>query len=185
MTKKLLIFLIVSVCLSFVPKGDQTAPEFIERQGKITFFSYTPVENIQATSNQALSIFNADSKQVVLEILMRTFTFKKSLMYEHFNESYIESDLYPKALLNATVVDFDPGLESQTRIIKGNFTLRDITKPIEFKTKITKANGGYQFEGELEVKIDDHEIKVPKVLSANIAKTIQVSFNFQFEPYEQ
>lgn len=106
-------------------------------------------------------------------------------MYEHFNESYIESDLYPYAQIKAEVVDFDPNLASQTRIIKGSFTLRDITNPIEFKTQITKENNGYQFQGELEVKIDDYKIKVPKVLAANIAKTIQVSFNFQFEPYEQ
>jgi len=185
MNQKLLILLIACTCLSFVPKANQTSSEYIERQGKITFFSYTPVENIQATSNQGQSIFDTNSKEIVLKVLMRTFTFKKSLMYEHFNESYIESDLYPYAQLEASVVDFDPNLSSQTRIIKGNFTLREITKPIEFKTRITKENDGYRFEGDLEVKIDDHEIKVPKVLSANIAKKIQVSFNFQFEPYEQ
>jgi hypothetical protein len=185
MNQKLLILFIACLYLSFIPKVDQSSPEYIERQGKITFFSYTPVENIQATSNQGLSIFNADTDELVLEILMRTFTFKKSLMYEHFNESYIESDLYPYAQLKAFVVDFDPNLKAQTRIIKGDFTLRDITKPIEFKTQITKENDGYRFQGELEVKIDDHEIKVPKVLAANIAKKIQVSFNFQFEPYEQ
>ena len=182
MNQRLLILFIACAFLSFVPKANQ---DYIERQGKITFFSYTPVENIQATSNQALSIFYADSKKIGVEILMRTFTFKKSLMYEHFNESYIETDLYPRAYLNAEVLGFDPALETQTRIIKGDFTLRDISKPIEIKTTITKENNGYRFEGELEVKIDDHEIKVPKVLAANIAKKIQVSFNFQFEPYEQ
>lgn len=182
MNKKLLLLFITILCLSFVPKANQT---YIERQGKITFFSYTPVENIQATNNQALSIFDADSKQIVVEILMRAFSFKKSLMYEHFNESYIESDLYPRAFLKAEVVDFDPSLDSQTRIIKGDFTMRGISKPIEIKVNITKSNNGFQFQGELEVKIDDHEIKVPKVLAANIAKKIQVSFNFQFEPYAQ
>lgn len=182
MTKQLLILFIATICLSFVPKADQN---YIERQGKITFFSYTPVENIQATSNQALSIFYADSNQIVMEVLMRTFTFKKSLMYEHFNESYIESDLHPRAYLKAEVVDFDPTLDTQTRIIKGDFTLRGISKPIEIKTNIIKSSNGFQFQGELEVKIDDHDIKVPKVLAANIAKKIQVSFNFQFEPYEQ
>ena len=167
---------------SFVQKPD---PTLVERQGKITFFSYTPVENIQATNRQALSFFNPETKKVVVKIKMRAFAFKKSLMYEHFNESYIESDLYPEALLNAEVIDFEPSSRTQTRIIKGDFTLRGITKPVEIKVNINKENSGYTFEGELEVKIDDHEIKVPKVLSANIAKKILVSFNFQYEPYEQ
>ena len=73
----------------------------------------------------------------------------------------------------------------QTRIITGNFTLRGITKPVMFKANISKEGNRYRFTGELEVNIDDHKIKVPGVLSANIAKKIQVSFNFQFEPDEK
>lgn len=180
MNKQLLLLLLI-VCLSFVPKKEK---QLIDRQGKITFFSYTPVENIQATNNQVLSIFDPNTHQVAVSVLMRAFVFKKSLMYEHFNESYIESDLYPKATLEGTVVDFDPNVLTQTRIVKGNFTLRGITQPIEVKTNIIKENNVYRFDGELEVKIEDHEIKVPRVLSANIAKKIQVSFNFQYEPYE-
>jgi len=181
MNKKLGILFCI-VLMSFVPKADNT---FVERQGKITFFSYTPVENIQATNNKVLSFFDPETKQVAVRILMRAFTFKKSLMYEHFNESYIESDLYPEATLEAAVIDFDQSLQSQTRIIKGNFTLRGISRPVEIKTNITKEEKGYRFEGELEVKVEDHEIKVPRVLSANIAKKIQVSFNFQYEPHEK
>jgi len=179
MIKKVFLLFLITLCLSFAKKADII---YTERQGKITFFSYTPVENIQATNNQALSQFNPETKEIGVSILMRAFKFKKSLMYEHFNESYIESDLHPYAYLKATIEDFDASQISQTRIIKGDFTLRGITKPIEIKTTIIKEGKGYRFEGELEVKINDHDIKVPGVLSANIAKKIQVSFNFQYQP---
>ena len=182
MIKKVLLLFLITTSFGFAQKANQT---FTERQGKVTFFSYTPVENIQATNNQAFSLFSPESNEIVAQILMRAFAFKKSLMYEHFNESYIESDLYPKAYLNAKVEGFDASQISQTRMIKGEFTLRGITKPIEIKANITKESDGYRFEGELEVKIDDHQIKVPGVLSANIAKKIQVSFNFQYKPDEQ
>lgn len=182
MTKRLLSIGLILLCCSFVLKKKQT---FIERQGEITFFSYTPVENIQATNTNAQSNFDPESNEIAVRILMRAFKFKKSLMYEHFNESYIESDLYPYATLTGEIIDFDENAQTQTKIIKGEFTLRGITKPVEIKTNIAKDNKGYSFTGELEVKIDDHEIKVPKVLSANIAKKILVSFNFQYEPYVQ
>ena len=142
MNKKLL-FLLLVICLSFVPKANDRT--LIERQGKVTFFSYTPVENIQATNNKALSFFDPDSKQIAVRILMRAFIFKKSLMYEHFNESYIESDLYPEAVLDAIVIDFDKTLDTQTRIIKGDFTLRGITKPLEIKTTINKEKKRISF----------------------------------------
>ncbi len=182
MTKKVFLLFLIILGSSFAKKADVI---YEERQGKITFFSYTPVENIQATNNQAYSQFSPDTQEIVARILMRAFKFKKSLMYEHFNESYIESDLYPEAYLNAKVEGFDPSQLSQTRMIKGDFTLRGITKPVEIKTNITREGNGYRFEGELEVKIDDHDIKVPGVLAANIAKKIQVAFNFQYQPDDQ
>lgn len=155
----------------------------IARQGEVTFFSYTSVEDIQATNNQVLSLLYPSTSKIGVQILMRTFAFKKSLMYEHFNESYIESDLHPKATFEGEIIGFDPNQDGeQTRIIKGNFTLRGIAKPVEIKATITKTDGMYTISGMLEVLIKDYEIKVPPILSPNIAKNIQVSFKFQYAP---
>ena len=85
MTKKVFLLFLIILGSSFAKKADAI---YEERQGKITFFSYTPVENIQATNNQAYSQFSPDTQEIVARILMRAFKFKKSLMYEHFNESY-------------------------------------------------------------------------------------------------
>lgn len=179
MNKKLLLLLFTIYGLSPAKAQDQ----YIERQGEVTFFSYTSVENIQASNNQVSTLLYPSSKKIGVQILMRAFTFKKSLMYEHFNESYIESDLYPKAFFEGDIIDFDPEQEgTQTRIIKGIFTLRDISKPIEIKVSITKSNKEYEISGMLEILIKDYEIKVPPILSPNIAKNIQVSFKFQYVP---
>jgi len=179
---KFLSLVIFIICVGFTVEKQ----EFMERQGQITFFSHTPVENIQATNNQALSLFNPRTNEIAVSILMRAFVFKKSLMHEHFNESYIESDLYPKATFTGEVVDFDPTIEAaQTRIIKGDFTLKSKTRPIEIKAKITRTNNGYTIEGNLNVSIDDYDINVPALLSPNIAKSIEVSFNFNYAPYEE
>ena len=160
--------------------------EYIERQGEVSFFSYTSVENIQATNNQALSIFDAKTNEVAVRILMRAFVFKKSLMHEHFNESYIESDLYPEATFSGKIVDFDASVETeQTRIIKGDFTLKNITKPVEIKAKISKIDDTYIIDGNLEVLIEDYNINIPALLSPNISKTIEVTFNFKYKPHEK
>ena len=161
----------------------QAQDEYITNQGQVSFFSYTSVEDIEAINNQALSVFYPETGQIGARILMRAFTFEKSLMYEHFNESYIESDLYPTAFFQGEIINFDPLQEgSQTKIIKGDFTLRDITTPLQIKAKITKENTGYTISGELEVLVDDYKIKIPAILSPNIAKNIKISFNFQYDP---
>ncbi|MEM6687380.1 MAG: YceI family protein [Bacteroidota bacterium] len=181
---KFLLVVFFSMCTSTTVFSQNA--EFIERQGQVTFFSYTSVENIQATNNQVLSLFNPNTQEVAVSILMRAFVFKKSLMHEHFNESYIESDLYPKATFNGKISDFTiADTAPQTRIIKGDFTLKDRTKPIEVKATITKTNEGYTIEGTLDIMIDDYNIKVPPLLSPNISKKIEVTFNFTYASYEK
>jgi len=166
-------------------KGFSQSNEFIEREGDITFFSYTSVENIKAENTKTLSIFNAKTGDIAVRILMRAFVFEKSLMHEHFNESYIESDLYPEATFEGKIDNFDIDSASQTKIIKGTFMLRNIKKPLEFKARITKTEHSYNIKGDLEVLINDYDIKVPALLSPNISKKIEVSFNFKYATNEK
>ncbi len=178
MNKTLLLFLFI--CM----KSFSQSTEYIERQGEVTFFSYTSVENIQAKNSQTLSILNPKTRQIAVQILMRAFVFQKSLMHEHFNASYIESDLYPKATFEGEIENFNANDALQTKLIKGTFTLRNISKPIEIKATISKADNSYTIKGSLDVLINDYNIKVPALLSPNISKKIEITFNFNYAPYE-
>lgn len=160
--------------------------QFIARQGQISFFSYTSVENIEAKNNQVLSILDIDKKEIAVSMLMRAFVFKKDLMYEHFNESYIESDIYPKANFTGKIIDFEESnKETQTKIIRGKLTIHGITKEIDIKTSIENKDGSYILSGNFEVLVKDFQIKIPPVLSSNIAKSISIKFRFQYLPYEE
>ncbi|WP_339662344.1 YceI family protein [uncultured Polaribacter sp.] len=160
--------------------------QFIARQGQISFFSYTSLENIEAKNNQVLSILDIDKKEIAISMLMRAFVFKKDLMYEHFNESYIESDIYPKANFVGKIIDFDASKkETQTKIIRGKLTIHGITKEIEIKTTIENIDTNYVLTGNFDVLVKDFQIKIPPVLSSNIAKTISIKFRFQYLPYEE
>jgi hypothetical protein len=107
-------------------------------------------------------------------------------MEEHFNESYVESDIYPKASFKGDILDFDASLEGiQTRIIKGEFIFHGVEKEIEIKTKIENNNGDFTLEGVFDVGIKDYNIKVPPLLAGNIAKVIKVTFRFEYQPYEE
>ena len=160
--------------------------KLIARQGQVTFFSYTSLENIEAKNNQVLSILDVDKQEIAISMLMRAFVFKKDLMYEHFNESYIESDLYPKANFEGKIIDFNDLLEGiQTRIIRGNLTIHGVTKEIDIKSTIENLEGVYIISGEFEVFVNDFQIKIPPILASNIAKTISIQFKFQYQPYDE
>ena len=170
----------------FVSDFDDKSDQFIARQGQISFFSYTSVENIEAKNNQVLSLLDISKKEIAVSMLMRAFVFKKDLMHEHFNESYIESDVYPKATFNGTILDFDPSIKTaQTRIVKGNLTIHGITLEKEIKTTIEYQNGKYIITGNFDVLVKNFQIKIPTILASNIAKNISISFRFEYEDYEE
>ena len=153
----------------------QEENRIIARQGQVSFFSYTAVENIEATNNQVLSIINLEDNRIAVNMLMRAFVFKKALMEEHFNESYVESDIYPKLQFEGKIPDFDASLEgTQTKVVKGNMTFHGITKDVGIKTKIENVDDRYILSGEFEVGIVDYDIKVPALLARNIAKIIKI-----------
>lgn len=160
--------------------------KYIARQGQVTFFSYTSVENIEASNNQVFSIVDIEKEALAVSMLMRAFVFKKALMQEHFNESYMESDIYPKASFEGNILDFDASLpDQQTKIIDGKITIRGITQAIQIKTDIENSGDALVLSGDFTLNVADFKIKIPPVVAGNIAKTIEVNFRFQYQPYEQ
>lgn len=169
----------------FVGHG-QSEGKLICRQGKVSFFSYTNVENIEATNNQVVSIIDRANGEVVVQMLMRAFVFKKALMEEHFNESYVESDTYPKLTFSGTLLEsgnLDSG--QGPKFIKGIMDFHGVKKEIELKTKVESEEDTVVLLGDFTVLIDDFNIKVPPLLAPNISKEIQVMFRFEYMPYEE
>lgn len=180
--KRTILFLLLVLSLSTVLAQNR----LIARQGQVSFFSYTSVENIEATNNQAFSLIDMDKEEIAISILMRAFVFKKALMREHFNESYIESDIFPKATFEGSIIDFDASLpQSQTKIIKGTITLHGVSKEKEIKTTIENNGGQILLTGKFSMTVADYEIKIPPIVAGNIAKTIEVTFRIQYGPYEK
>lgn len=179
--------LITLLCILVGGSGfSQDGEKIITRQGTVSFFSYTSVENIEADNNQVLSIIDLKEQKIAVQILLRAFVFKKALMEEHFNESYVESDIYPKLEFSGIIDDFDSTAPPvQTKMVKGTMNFHGVQKDVEIKTKIENTSGEYTLSGDFEVGISDYEIKVPPLLAPNIAKTIKIMFRFEYEPYEE
>ena len=101
--------LFFSAFLSFViavsAQGDKYANTFACTKGKIHFFSASPLEDIEATSNVAVCVLNTQTKKVYAKVQQASFVFKDKLMQEHFNENYMESDKFPSSVLDMAITD--------------------------------------------------------------------------------
>jgi hypothetical protein len=172
--------------LGFLTSTAQAQSKYIARQGQVSFYSYTSVENIEATNNQAFSILEGREGTLAISMLMKAFVFEKALMEEHFNESYIESDIYPKSSFEGKILDFDPSFSAeQTKRIQGKITIHGVTKDIELKAKILREDDLLFVSGDFQLQVADFKVKIPPIVAGNIAETIQIKFRLQYQMYEQ
>ena len=158
--------------------------KFFTKEGHISFFSHSLVEDIKANNNQVLSIIDTKTGKIAIQLLMRSFQFKKALMQEHFNENYIESHKYPKATFSGEIKNFNQLDDefSETEIV-GILKIRGKEKEVSTKTSVKISNDKIIISGNFIVEVADFGIKIPAIVRNNIAKTIKVSFELYHKPY--
>jgi len=99
-------------------------------------------------------------------------------MQEHFNESYLESDIYPKAIFKGDITDWDNvklSEDSLKILIEGDLTIHGIKNKIKQSGKIWVSSGIIYGESTFSVKLVDYQVKVPKIVRENIAEVIKVN----------
>ncbi|HPR31054.1 MAG TPA: YceI family protein [Prolixibacteraceae bacterium] len=162
---------------------------YLTRIGNVRFFSQTAIENIEAVNNQVSCIVNLSSGEVVSKMLMKSFRFEKALMEEHFNENYVESDLYPQASLNAKIANIDAidknDPEKQSVTLKGTLSIHGISNPVTIAGSLQIQGDKIIATSTFIVKPEDYNIRIPKIVRNNIAKEIEVSVLFELETFNQ
>lgn len=181
------IFLVL-LALQLSAQGDKYANTYVCTKGKVHFFSSSPLEDIEATSNTTVCVINTQTKKVYAKLQQSSFVFKDKLMQEHFNENYMESDKYPSSVLDMIIVDAidftKDGVYDVT--LKGTLEMHGVKQEREIKGKLTIKNGvPAQATAAFEVKLVDHGIKIPKAVLMNIAEVIKVDVDFALEKYQK
>ncbi|RYD57335.1 MAG: YceI family protein [Sphingobacteriales bacterium] len=174
--KKLMIAALV-LCST----GNLFAQKYMTRTGKVTFFSSTPVENIEAFNNEVASVVDAKTGDVVFQVPIKSFKFEKALMQDHFNENYMESDKFPKAEFKGKIADLS-GVNfakdgTYNVKINGKLTIHGVTKDVSMPGTIVVKGSSITASSKFNVATADYNINVPKVVEGKIAKQIEVTVN--------
>jgi len=179
--KKRYIIIFVLLVISQTKAQDK----FFTKTGYVSFYSHSLVEDIKADNNQSLSIIDTKTGKIAIKILMRSFMFKKALMQEHFNENYIESHKFPKAAFSGIINNYEDLDDKITKTeITGTLKIHGKEKEIVIKTNVVITNSKIVLSGNFNVEVADFDIKIPSIVSKNIAKTIKITFELNHEPYK-
>lgn len=171
------------ILLTFLVSWNSEAQDrLIDKAGKIRFFSEAPLEDIEATTNEALAALDMSSQQVAVSMWMKTFHFDKSLMEEHFNENYVESDKYPKATFTGTLMQsVDYSKKGTIEVpVEGKMTIHGVTNPVKSIVKLEISDKVIKAETVFVIAVADYKVKIPSIVIENIAEEVEVTANFSF-----
>lgn len=160
--------------------------KYMTKTGFISFFSHTPMEDIKGDNNQVASVIDISTGEMVFQVLIKSFHFEKTLLEEHFNENYMESDKFPKAsfkgkITNLSAVDFNKNGSYEVQV-EGDLTIRDVPKKISAKGMLEVVSGGINANSKFIIAPEDFNIEIPSVVRENIAKTVEVTVTMKYSP---
>jgi polyisoprenoid-binding protein YceI len=151
------------------------AQRFIGKNGEVIFFSETPIEDISAVNNNVSAVFDGSTNALVFQLNITDFKFPIALMQEHFNENYLESDLYPKSKFIGRVVN----IMDEQATVSGDLTIHGITNRINVVGSFIKSKNSVLINSQFIVKLKDYNIKIPKIVMYKIAEEIEVKVNIE------
>ena len=176
MKKLILVFFLITQTLL------SQAQKYVAESSAVSFFSHGAIEDIAAKNSKSMSIFNMATDDIVFAIPIKDFEFEKSLMKEHFNEKYLETEKFPKANFQGKISGFQNTIsgEQQAKGV-GKLTIHGVTKEIDMPGTVEVVNGKLVMKSKFTVKLKDYNIAIPQLLWQNIAEEVEVKIEFTYK----
>lgn len=143
----------------------------------VRFFSHAPMEDIEAVNHSTQGLINVKDNSFTFRVPIKGFKFAKALMQEHFNENYMESDKYPYGTFKGTIRgNYDITRDGVYEVeAAGKLNIHGIEQERTIPAKIVVEDGKPRLETIFNVKLEDHDIEIPKIVFHNIAEVIEVT----------
>ena len=162
--------------LSFITAKAQG--RFMTREGVVTFSASSVLEDIDARSQQTAAVLDLATQQLAFTIPVKSFQFKRTLMQEHFNENYMESEKYPKATFTGKLAAVDLNAlrngGAQKVTAEGDLTMHGVTKRVQVPGTLELQNGRLLVRADFNVTPGDYKIEIPMLVREHIAKIVNV-----------
>jgi hypothetical protein len=150
------------------------AQKYTSEKSSVTFFSSATLEDIKADNTKSSSVFDASNGNI--------FQFKKSLMQEHFNEKYMDTEKYPKSTFQGKIIGFDVNATATQNVkAQGKLTIHGVTRDVEIPGTIEKQGDKLVMNSVFIVKLVDYKVEIPKLMWQNIAEQVEVTVNFTYK----
>lgn len=173
----------IAFCLLLFFNTPAYSQKYTIEKSDVVFFSDAAIEDITAVNTKSAGLFNAGNSDIAFSIPISEFQFEKSLMQEHFNERYMDTEKYPKSTFQGKISGYD-SLKAGVQNVKasGKLSIHGVTRTIDVPGTIEKQGAKLNMKSKFVVRLMDHKIKIPQLMWQNIAEEVEVSVDFIFKP---
>ncbi len=178
------VFLTTALSISCIFAFAQST--FVSKNVKADFFSKTAIEDISAKNTTGTSVYLPNKGDIQFSLGIKAFTFPIALMQEHFNENYMESDKFPTASFKGKldkVIDLSKDGEYDVKAT-GKLLIHGVEKDRIIDGKVIVKNGIPSMTTSFKVKCVDHDIDIPKIVTAKIAESLDVNVATTYSVYK-
>jgi len=177
--------ILIAVGMSFCIISAASAQKYSTKNGRISFFSETAAEKIEAQNTQVNSALDITTGDFVFKILIRGFEFEKALMQEHFNENYLESDKYPNSTFRGKVTNLKDinftkdGKYNAT--VEGDLLIHGVTKKVSVKGTFEIKAGSVFADSKFTILIKDYGVKIPNTVINSISESLEIKVSVELK----
>jgi len=155
------------------------------QRSEITFLSDAPMERVTAKSTACTGIIDLQQRSFAVQVPVRSFEgFNSPLQKEHFNENYLESGRFPAITFQGRIIESaDLSRPGNCRVrAKGAFTVHGVTRERIIECSCVTTPEGIRVTSLFSVLLEDHDIRVPRVVQQKVSTLVEVKLDLLFGP---
>lgn len=171
--------------LSLFSQGISQSNIYLSETGKVNFVSEAPLEIIRAEANNLRAAINLSDNSFLFVLNNAGFNgFNSPLQQEHFHENYMETKKFPQSSFVGKIIEPLNVIEGTTQQVRAKGVLKIHGVELEriIKANVTFGKNYLKIEADFIVPLEDHQIRIPKIVSRKIATEIQVQMQCELFP---
>jgi hypothetical protein len=178
--KFLNIKLLFLICF-FTSSNWALSQKYMTKTGYAYFISKTDAIDIDANNRQVAAIANKENGEIVVIVPIKSFEFTLATADTHFNDTYMESDLYPKATFKGIVSklkEIDLSVDGEyPAIAEGVLSIHGKSNDIKKEGKLIVKKGTISIQCNFDVLLTDYDIKVPNAVKNRVAEKVDIKLD--------
>ncbi len=183
--KTTVLLTVLLTCFLISGASQDKSVVYICKNGKADFLSDAPLELIKASTKSLSGALNINDRSFSFSIPTKSFEgFNSSLQKVHFNEDYMETELYPNSTFKGKIIEeVDLSVQGEYKIrAKGKMNIHGVEYDRIVRCDLIVGENKIDVKAVFTVFLADHNISIPSIVNKKIAEEIKLDIQLTLTP---